>query len=710
MAGDAAEQGRGIVLGEPPEHELLGERLPSQIRHEIGSFVVLSEIGIAVAHDDEEGGVGCRAHDVPQQQERRSVRPVQVVDHQQGRACGRDPREQGGDRLEQAVPLRLLVADRRQRAFGDPAEQLGEQTREVLLEPVQALVQRGGRVRGHVRLQCLDERLVRDDRVLVAASVEDGAVLLGDDARELAHEAGLADPRLAGDECDAPDPFPRSLPRARETFELARASRELVAAAGKRRAHRREAAGERVDRLQRGELGAQPGDRQLVHALRAGDPAQPVQPEIDQVEVVGQGIAHECCAGAREHDLAPVRRRHQPARAVQRRAEVVAVALVHLAGVDAHADRQRSDRTPRLGRERAHRLHGSGDGIRDGRQRGVRTVAGGLEDAARVLLDGIAEDRVVTRQCLPHGVGMLFPQARRTLDVGAEEDGRPQRLTRRRRRHRSGDGSEIRVLTDDATLEVLQRGRGLETHLVAEEAPIVLERTERLDVATRAIQREHELRTRLLVERMRRDERLELADELRVLAEREAEVVALPDRRETKPLQANGQRSHELVIGELGERRPAPQTQRVRQQRHRVRRIRLGEHARSGDHRLEARGVQLRGADSQHVARRLAQQHRSGGLPRIHDTSQSRHVGLERAQRIRRRAVRPQDVRQAVGRDDLARLHQQCREQLPLPRAAQGELPSAVPDLERAQDAELHATPDVVVHHEDPRSAVILTY
>ena len=59
------------------------------------------------------------------------------------------------------------------------------------------------------------------------------------------------------------------------------------------------------------------------------------------------------------------------------------------------------------------------------------------------------------------------------------------------------------------------------------------------------------------------DERLELADELVVAPEREVRVDPELDRRQPDLLEPGDRRLGEALVGEVGERRAAPQRQRV---------------------------------------------------------------------------------------------------------------------------------------------------
>ena len=112
VTGHVREQRPGFRLGEPRERQLVREGLASQVREEVGNLITVWELDIAVAHDDEQGRVRRRAHDMSQQQHGGPVCPVQVVEHEKGRGTRGDTGHERCDRLEQPIALGLRVAHR----------------------------------------------------------------------------------------------------------------------------------------------------------------------------------------------------------------------------------------------------------------------------------------------------------------------------------------------------------------------------------------------------------------------------------------------------------------------------------------------------------------------------------------------------------------------------------------------------------------------
>ena len=84
---------------------------------------------------------------------------------------------------------------------------------------------------------------------------------------------------------------------------------------------------------------------------------------------------------------------------------------------------------------------------------------------------------------------------------------------------------------------------------------------ERIRLAARPVQREHQPQCERLVERVLRRQLVELADELAVPSEGELRVEALLERGQQDLLQPRGRQSGERLALEICERRPAPERQ-----------------------------------------------------------------------------------------------------------------------------------------------------
>ena len=111
-------------------------------------------------------------------------------------------------------------------------------------------------------------------------------------------------------------------------------------------------------------------------------------------------------------------------------------------------------------------------------------------------------------------------------------------------------------------LESLQRIARLDPQLLHEHASCVLVDLERLRLTAGAIEREHQLPAQALLQRMRRDQHLELPDHVRVMTERELRVDPLDNRTQVKLLEPTDFLPGERFVREVGERRPSTKLQR----------------------------------------------------------------------------------------------------------------------------------------------------
>jgi hypothetical protein len=159
----------------------------------------------------------------------------------------------------------------------------------------------------------------------------------------------------------------------------------------------------------------------LEDCLGGREPLQPHAAEIEQRHPVGEPVLHRLGHRPRHEDLLPVRRPHDPRRAVDRGAEIVVVALVRRPGVQSAAHLQRQPRrrpgVPQPQLDRNHRRQR----VRRRPEHRVDAVAGGLDDAPGVALDRLAQYRVVARDRLRHQLRLRLPQRGAPLDVGEEK-------------------------------------------------------------------------------------------------------------------------------------------------------------------------------------------------------------------------------------------------------------------------------------------------
>ena len=114
--------------------------------------------------------------------------------------------------------------------------------------------------------------------------------------------------------------------------------------------------------------------------------------------------------------------------------------------------------------------------------------------------------------------------------------------------------AELGVLFEDLALETPERLARLEPELGCEVLAAVLVHLQRLRLATRPVQGQHQLTAEALAERMALDEGLQLPDQLAVAAQSEIRVDPLLERGEPKLLEPGDLRLRERLVCEVGER------------------------------------------------------------------------------------------------------------------------------------------------------------
>ena len=260
----------------------------------------------------------------------------------------------------------------------------------------------------------------------------------------------------------------------------------------------------------------------------------------------------------------------------------------------------------------------------------------------------------------------------------APSEGGHRTLARRRR--------DRRVLGEDLALELLELGAGLEPELFFESSARVLVALERLGLAARAIKREHQLPAQPLAGRMLGDQGLELGDERGMATERQIGLDAVLERHQPLLLEPGDLVLREGLVSEVGQRRPAPQVQRLGQGLRGAGRLAAVERRSPlGRHALEPVGVHLIGVGLEHIAPAAADEHALAER-----LAQPRDVDLHRLRRGVGRLLAPELVGDPVDRDDLAPMKQQDRQDRPLPGSAERGLPPVDQDLERAKNPEFH--------------------
>ncbi len=235
-----------------------------------------------------------------------------------------------------------------------------------------------------------------------------------------------------------------------------------------------------------------------------------------------------------------------------------------------------------------------------------------------------------------------------------------------------------------------QFGPGVEAQLVGQPVAQLAVRGQRLALPPGPVQGAHVNGAQPFPERMASHEVAKLADEQPVLAQLQARLRVLLQRRQPLLLQAVHGRARVLLVGEVRVRGPAPQRQRVGQQ--------PGPGARAlgalgpGQQLREPYGVESAFVGAEQVAGGAGHDEvlaaRLGVLERL---AQLRDAHLQRARRVARRLLAPQVVHEPVGGDGVALVDEQVDEERPdLEAGDRHDLPRVGPDGQRPQHPEFH--------------------
>ena len=359
-----------------------------------------------------------------------------------------------------------------------------------------------------------------------AAAHEDGC-FLADGSNELADDSGLAYP------CFADDGDHAGAPRLAHALVCTTKFRQLPFTTDQRRIE---------------------GSSNRSCAL-----LDPEHPESTFLRPHSHGMAAERERRRAEQDVAGCRLALEPFPSTHDIARHESVPGQDLAGVDADADFDAREFLPQP-RRRSHGPQGivfvRGRNAEDTEQ----LVAADCLNRAAVRVDRCTDGGERLRGEPAHLFGVEARSGRRDF-ARQDGDGLPPFLDGRKNDWQV----ERRILAEDRLLELAQRHARLEAEIVQERPACVLVGLEGVGLAAGAIERQHELPAQPLVERVVVDERLELADHVAVSAEFELRVDQVLPCREAKLFEALDLAGRERLIGQIAERRTAPERERPAQ-------------------------------------------------------------------------------------------------------------------------------------------------
>jgi hypothetical protein len=260
--------------------------------------------------------------------------------------------------------------------------------------------------------------------------------------------------------------------------------------------------------------------------------------------------------------------------------------------------------------------------------------------------------------------------------------------------HRPGLGSfQGLILAEDLCVQLLQRLAGVYPELLHQSPSRPVVGRQGFALVAGSVAGEHELSPQSLPPWVCGDERLQLADQIRIAAEGEIGVDALLQRRESQVAQSFNLHLRKRGKGQILKRRPPEQSERFAQGRCGSLRITGRTRPPTLIHQgVESLQITLALTHLQEVSGRARQQPFRCPVALQH-LSQPRNIRLNRVGGGRRRRVPPKPINQTITRDDLVVVEEEDRQGRPLFRAAERKHSLTLSDFKRTQNQELHGTP-----------------
>ena len=180
----------------------------------------------------------------------------------------------------------------------------------------------------------------------------------------------------------------------------------------------------------RSELRLEPFARDLEQALRPRDVLEPVLAEIEQLHVQELAVLDDPGGRVGEQDLASVRGRADPRRAVDADADVAVVMQLRLGGVDTYPHAKTCSFGPVRGSDRTLGVDRGRNGIAGLLERGEERVALRIDDVTTARLERRSQHTAVLGPHVAEARPEQTDEVGRALDVGEEKRHRALRQSR----------------------------------------------------------------------------------------------------------------------------------------------------------------------------------------------------------------------------------------------------------------------------------------
>ena len=272
--------------------------------------------------------------------------------------------------------------------------------------------------------------------------------------------------------------------------------------------------------------------------------------DVERCSARGDGLQPRCGGGQRRHQW---RRVEQVLEVVEYEQELMVgeEALERFLRRPARGDAKRARNRRGDERSAAHRCQlDEGGAVSEAHREAVRQ----LEREPRLADAAGAGERQE-----PHAV--LSQQPLRVGELAASPEQRRRRQRHRVRMALGDDRLERGIVVQDRALQTLKRRTRLDAELIVERPSRALVLLQRVCLPIRPVEREHQLATQALPQRLGRDERLELSDEFGVSPKPKVGLDPLLARCGAKLLEPGRLRLRLRLEVAVREHRPAPKGQ-----------------------------------------------------------------------------------------------------------------------------------------------------
>ncbi len=197
---DQLDEASHVGLCQAPHEDALEELLAGQLSKRLGEGVASGDVDVAIRADHQQPGIGQVAGQELQQQQRRAVRPVQILQNEHQRLVAGSILEKGGNRVKQPKTRLVRFQSRRRPQVGDALAEVRDNLGDIGRACAQFRSKLSWISILDVRAHCLDPWPIgRGSGSLIAATPQDLRLAQAGIGCQFLRRASLADSGLANE-------------------------------------------------------------------------------------------------------------------------------------------------------------------------------------------------------------------------------------------------------------------------------------------------------------------------------------------------------------------------------------------------------------------------------------------------------------------------------------------------------------------------------